>query len=80
MSKVVTKLAGMDEDPELLYSTRETQAILFKFSLRSFHLPQVTLLQQTLAANDADVEEEGVGPQNAAGSAGVSCLLVAHVS
>jgi len=31
----------------------------------------VTLLQQTLAANDADVEEEGVGPQNAAGSAGV---------
>jgi len=54
--KVVTKLAGMDEDPELLYSTRETQ---------------VTLLQQTLAANDADVEEEGVGPQNAAGSAGV---------
>jgi len=54
--KVVTKLAGMDEDPELLYSTRETQ---------------VTLLQQTLAANDADVEEEGVGAQNAAGSAGV---------
>ena len=80
MSKVVTKLAGMDEDPELLYSTRETQAILFKFSLRSFYLPQVTLLQQTLAANDADVEEEGVGPQNAAGSAGVSWLLVAHVS
>jgi len=32
----------------------------------------VTLLQQTLAANDADVEEEGVGVQNAAGgSAGV---------
>jgi len=55
--KVVTKLAGMDEDPELLYSTRETQ---------------VTLLQQTLAANDADVEEEGVGTLNAAGgSAGV---------
>merc|ERR1719410_482226 len=55
--KVVTKLAGMDEDPELLYATKETQ---------------VTLLQQTLAANDADVEEEGIGPQNAAGgSAGV---------
>jgi len=54
--KVVTKLAGMDEDPELLYPNRETQ---------------VTLLQQTLAANDADVEEEGVGPQNAAGGAGV---------
>jgi len=53
--KVVTKLAGMEEDPELLYGTRETQ---------------VTLLQQTLAANDADVEEEGIGPQNSA-SAGV---------
>ena len=37
---------------------------------------QVTLLQQTLAANDADVEEEGVGPQNAAGGAGVSCPFV----
>merc|ERR1712014_316538 len=47
--KVVTKLAGMEEDPELLYGTRDTQ---------------VTLLQQTLAANDADVEEEGIGPQN----------------
>ena len=33
---------------------------------------QVTLLQQTLAANDADVEEEGVGAQNAVGAAGVS--------
>jgi len=43
--KVVTKLAGMEEDQELLYGSRETQ---------------VTLLQQTLAANDADVEEEGV--------------------
>ena len=39
---------------------------------------QVTLLQQTLAANDADVEEEGVGPQNAAGGAGVSCPFVFH--
>ena len=36
---------------------------------------QVTLLQQTLAANDADVEEEGIGPQNSA-SAGVGCNLV----
>ena len=26
LCKVVTKLAGMDEDTELLYSTRETQA------------------------------------------------------
>ena len=32
----------------------------------------MTLLQQTLAANDADVEEEGVGAQNAVGAAGVS--------
>lgn len=41
--KVVTKLAGLDQDKELLYETRETQ---------------VTLLHQTLAANDADLEEE----------------------
>ena len=38
----------------------------------------MTLLQQTLAANDADVEEEGVGAQNAAGSAGVSCHFMIH--
>jgi len=42
--KVVTKLSGMDEDKELLYETKEQQ---------------VTLLHQTLAANDADLEEEG---------------------
>ena len=41
--KVVTKLAGSEADKELLYETREQQ---------------VTLLHQTLAANDADLEEE----------------------
>jgi len=41
--KVVTKLAGLEQDTELLYETREQQ---------------VTLLHQTLAANDADLEEE----------------------
>eukprot|EP00090_Calanus_glacialis_P011129 TRINITY_DN19597_c0_g1_i1.p1 TRINITY_DN19597_c0_g1~~TRINITY_DN19597_c0_g1_i1.p1 ORF type:complete len:796 (-),score=270.13 TRINITY_DN19597_c0_g1_i1:74-2461(-) len=41
--KVVTKLAGLEQDKELLYETRESQ---------------VTLLHQTLAANDADLEEE----------------------
>lgn len=41
--KVITKLAGMETDDELFYKTREQQ---------------VTLLQQTLAANDADLEEE----------------------
>jgi len=40
--KVVTKLAGMEEDVELHYKNKEEQ---------------VTLLQQTLAANDADEEE-----------------------
>jgi len=40
--KVVTKLAGMEEDAELHYKNKEEQ---------------VTLLQQTLAANDADEEE-----------------------
>jgi len=43
--KVVTKLAGMEEDPDLFYKSREDQ---------------INLLQQTLAANDAD-EEEDVG-------------------
>ena len=41
--KVVTKLAGLQEDKELLYEAREQQ---------------ITLLHQTLAANDADLEEE----------------------
>lgn len=41
--KVITKLAGMSEDNDLLYKKKEDQ---------------VTLLQQTLAANDADLEEE----------------------
>ena len=44
--KVVTKLAGSEKDKELLYENREQQ---------------VTLLHQTLAANDADLEEEGLG-------------------
>jgi len=43
--KVVTKLAGSDKDEELLYKQKEQQ---------------VTLLHQTLAANDADLEEEVV--------------------
>ena len=43
--KVVTKLAGSEADKELLYETREQQ---------------VTLLHQTLAANDADLEEENL--------------------
>jgi len=41
--KVITKLAGLEQDKELLYESREQQ---------------VTLLHQTLAANDADLEEE----------------------
>jgi len=43
--KVVTKLAGLENDKEMLYETKEHQ---------------VTLLHQTLAANDADLEEEVV--------------------
>ncbi|XP_023340906.1 DNA excision repair protein haywire [Eurytemora carolleeae] len=43
--KVVTKLAGMDEDMDLMYKEKEQQ---------------VNLLQQTLAANDADVDEEAL--------------------
>lgn len=49
--KVITTLAGMDEDKDLQYGTKELQ---------------VTLLHQTLAANDADLEEEGpAGSQGA---------------
>jgi len=51
--KVVTKLAGLEQDKELLYGTKEEQ---------------VTLLHQTLAANDADLEEEVV---NASGKGSV---------
>ncbi|KAK2182166.1 hypothetical protein NP493_364g02050 [Ridgeia piscesae] len=41
--KVITKLAGMDEQADLSYGTREEQA---------------QVLQKVLAANDADAEEE----------------------
>lgn len=43
--KVVTKLMGMDEQVELAYKTKEEQT---------------QLLQQVLAANDADAEEEKI--------------------
>lgn len=42
--KVVTKLAGMEEEPDLAFSTKKEQA---------------ELLQKVLAASDADAEEEG---------------------
>jgi len=53
--KVVTKLAGMEEDPDLHYKSREDQ---------------INLLQQTLAANDADAEEENVGGKGTSRRAG----------
>ncbi|XP_066998978.2 general transcription and DNA repair factor IIH helicase/translocase subunit XPB [Anabrus simplex] len=49
--KVITKLAGMEEEPDLLYTTREEQG---------------QLLQQVLAASDVDADEErvpGEGPR-----------------
>ena len=46
--KVVTKLAGLSEDKDLHYKT---------------HDEHVLLLQQVMAATDADAEEEGIlGP------------------
>ncbi|XP_049859949.1 general transcription and DNA repair factor IIH helicase subunit XPB [Schistocerca gregaria] len=54
--KVITKLAGMEEEPDLLYGTREEQG---------------QLLQQVLAASDADADEEripGEGPRSASSS------------
>ncbi|XP_074042836.1 ATP-dependent DNA helicase hay [Leptinotarsa decemlineata] len=53
--KVITKLAGMDEEPDLLYKTREEQG---------------QLLQQVLAASDIDCEDERMpgesGPKGSA--------------
>ncbi|XP_012262945.2 general transcription and DNA repair factor IIH helicase subunit XPB isoform X1 [Athalia rosae] len=49
--KVITKLAGMDEEPDLMYKTREEQG---------------QLLQQVLSASDMDADEEripGDGPR-----------------
>ncbi|XP_057660684.1 general transcription and DNA repair factor IIH helicase subunit XPB [Diorhabda carinulata] len=43
--KVITKLAGMDEEPDLLYKTRDEQG---------------QLLQQVLAASDIDCEDERI--------------------
>ena len=43
--KIVTKLPGLETDPELMYGTREEQQIL---------------LQQVLAANEMEAEEENL--------------------
>ncbi|KAL2711602.1 hypothetical protein V1478_018623 [Vespula squamosa] len=43
--KVITKLAGMDDEPDLMYSVREEQG---------------QLLQQVLAASDIDADEERI--------------------
>ena len=43
--KVITRLSGMEEDPDLYYKTKEEQA---------------QMLQQVLAASDIDADEERV--------------------
>ncbi|KAK2578754.1 hypothetical protein KPH14_012280 [Odynerus spinipes] len=56
--KVITKLAGMDDEPDLMYNAREEQG---------------QLLQQVLAASDMDADEEripGEGPRSVAMRAG----------
>ncbi|XP_018569515.1 DNA excision repair protein haywire [Anoplophora glabripennis] len=56
--KVITKLAGMDEEPDLLYKTREEQG---------------QLLQQVLAASDIDCEDERIpGEGGLKGGSGAS--------
>jgi len=47
--KVVTKLTGIDEEPDMMYNTHEEQ---------------VRLLQQVMAATDADVAEESLPEAN----------------
>lgn len=56
--KVITKLAGMEEEPDMMYKTREEQGVL---------------LQQVLAASETDADEErvpgeGIGTGRAGGS------------
>ncbi|XP_014207574.1 DNA excision repair protein haywire [Copidosoma floridanum] len=56
--KVITRLAGIDEEPDMMYKTREEQG---------------QLLQQVLSASDMDAEEEripGEGPRNMVRKAG----------
>ncbi|KAF9418994.1 hypothetical protein HW555_004321 [Spodoptera exigua] len=51
--KVITELKGMDQEPDLLYGTREEQGLL---------------LQQVLAASETECEEEREGGVGGAGS------------
>lgn len=56
--KVITKLAGMDDEPDLMYGVREEQG---------------QLLQQVLTASDMDADEEripGEGPRSITTKAG----------
>ncbi|GFS32150.1 general transcription and DNA repair factor IIH helicase subunit XPB [Nephila pilipes] len=55
--KVITKLMGMDEQTDLLYKSREDQT---------------QLLQQVLAANDADAEDEKMPSEFSGGKQQVS--------
>lgn len=48
--KVITKLAGMDDEPDLMYSVREEQG---------------QLLQQVLTASDTDADEERIPGEGA---------------
>ncbi|CAH0398779.1 unnamed protein product [Chilo suppressalis] len=53
--KVITELKGMDQEPDLLYGTREEQGML---------------LQQVLAASETECEEEREGGVGGAGGSG----------
>ncbi|KAF8796669.1 general transcription and DNA repair factor IIH helicase subunit XPB-like [Argiope bruennichi] len=55
--KVITKLMGMEEQTDLLYKTKEEQT---------------QLLQQVLAANDADAEDEKIPAEFSGGNQKVS--------
>lgn len=56
--KVITKLAGMEEEPDMMYKTREEQG---------------QLLQQVLAASEMDADEERIpGEGIRAGGSGTS--------
>ncbi|KAL7295517.1 hypothetical protein TKK_0011162 [Trichogramma kaykai] len=54
--KVITKLAGMAEEPDMMYKSREEQG---------------TLLQKVLSASDADADEERAVGEGPAGRGGM---------
>lgn len=66
--KVITKLAGIDEEPDMMYKTHEEQS---------------QLLQQVLLASDTDADEEripGEGPRGVSCSENFTCVIIFFIA